>query len=172
MQKLSPLNFSKWIDDHRDLLKPPVGNKMVWEDRDFICMVVGGPNSRTDYHVNQTEEFFHQIEGEMILKMVSPDGEFYDMPIKAGEIFLLPPNTPHSPQRMANSVGLVIERKRPEDMMDKLQWYCKECHNKLYEEEFHLKNIETAFGPVFERYFGKPENYTCSECGTVNGKDV
>ena len=170
MSKLKSLNFMKWIEDHRELLKPPVGNKMVWEDREFIVMVVGGPNSRTDYHVNQGEEFFYQIEGEMTLKLISKEGEFYDCSINAGEIFLLPPNVPHSPQRAENSVGLVIERKRMEDEVDKLSWYCQKCENKIYEESFHLKNIESAFGPVFERFYGVKENHTCEKCGTYNGK--
>lgn len=165
----SPINFQNWINDNRELLKPPVGNKMIWENTDFICMVVGGPNERTDYHVNQTEEFFFQVEGEMVLKIIK-EGEFKDIPIKTGEIYLLPPNTPHSPQRKKDSVGLVIERRRNEKTLDKLQWYCSNCKTKLYEEEFHLINIEKAFGPVFERYFGNLENHTCKSCGTVNGK--
>jgi 3-hydroxyanthranilate 3,4-dioxygenase len=163
-------NFQRWIDDHRHLLKPPVGNKMVWPDREFIVMAVGGPNSRTDYHVNQGEEFFYQLEGEMVLKIITPEGKSQDIAIKAGDIYLLPPNTPHSPQRMDNSVGLVVERKRREGEVDALQWYCEKCTNKLYEEKFQLINIETQFQAVFERYYNS-EHTKCLNCGHVNGRE-
>ncbi|PIP92995.1 MAG: 3-hydroxyanthranilate 3,4-dioxygenase [Bdellovibrio sp. CG12_big_fil_rev_8_21_14_0_65_39_13] len=169
MSSLQPLNFKKWIDDHRDLLKPPVGNKMVWKDRDFIVMVVGGPNARTDFHVNQGEEFFYQLEGNIFLRVVNSDGEIEEVHIKEGDIFLLPPNVPHSPQREAGSIGLVIERKRKSDELDGLQWYCFNCHKKLYEEYFHLTNIETQFGAVFDRFYSS-EHTTCRHCKHVNGK--
>ncbi len=111
MRELKPLNFQKWIDEHRHLLKPPVCNKLVFEDAEFIVMVVGGPNTRKDYHYDEGEEFFYQLEGRMVLKIMQ-DGQLKDIPIEAGEIFLLPARVPHSPQRFENSVGLVIERKR------------------------------------------------------------
>lgn len=160
---MQPLNFQKWIEEHRHLLKPPVGNKMIWEDREFIVMVVGGPNSRTDYHINQGEEFFHQIEGEMVLKVIE-EGKPKDIPIRAGEIFLLPPAVPHSPQRMAGSVGLVIERKRREDELDGFAWYCEKCGRLLYEERIPMKNIEKDLPPVFDRFYGDPSHLKC-ECG-------
>jgi len=169
MSSLQPLNFKKWIDDHRDLLKPPVGNKMIWRDRDFIVMVVGGPNARTDFHVNQGEEFFYQLEGNIFLRVVNSDGEIEEVHIKEGDIFLLPPNVPHSPQREAGSIGLVIERKRKADELDGLQWYCYKCHKKLYEEYFHLTNIETQFGAVFDRFYNS-EFTKCRHCQHVNGK--
>lgn len=169
MSSLQPLNFKKWIEDHRDLLKPPVGNKMIWKDRDFIVMVVGGPNERTDFHVNQGEEFFYQLEGNIFLRIVNSDGIIEEVHIKEGDIFLLPPNVPHSPQREAGSVGLVIERKRKADELDGLQWYCYKCHKKLYEEYFHLINIETQFGAVFDRFY-QSEFTKCRHCQHVNGR--
>ena len=162
------LNFKKWIDENRHLLKPPVGNKVVWKDREFIVMAVGGPNARTDFHVNQSEEFFYQLEGSMILKIMTPAGA-EDVRISAGDIFLLPPNTPHSPQREAGSVGLVIERKRREGEIDGLQWYCEKCNTKLYEEFFKLTNIETQFPAVFERYYAS-SHVECTKCAHVNGR--
>ncbi|MGA9855483.1 MAG: 3-hydroxyanthranilate 3,4-dioxygenase [Gammaproteobacteria bacterium] len=165
MSAMNVLNFHKWIDDNRHLLKPPVGNKCVY-DGDFIVMVVGGPNSRKDYHYDEGPEFFHQIEGEMLLKTMQ-GGRPVDYPIRAGEIFLLPPRVPHSPQRFANSVGLVIERKRLPDEQDGLLWFCERCHSKLYEEYFRLLNIEKDFPPVFDRFFGNLEYRTCKKCGAV-----
>lgn len=165
MGRLSTINFKKWIDENRHLLKPPVGNKMVWEDRDTIVMVVGGPNSRTDYHVNQGEEFFYQVEGDIVLKVID-EGKPVDIPIKEGEIFLLPGGVPHSPQRPANTIGLVIERKRVPDEIDGFVWYCEKCGEKLYEEFFKLDNIVTQFPPIFERFYSNAENCTCKKCGT------
>ena len=160
------LNFMQWIDEHREVLKPPVCNKLVFEDGEFIVMVVGGPNARKDYHYDEGEEFFYQIEGEMLLKTMQ-DGKPVDIPIKAGEIFLLPTRVPHSPIRYDNSVGLVIERKRLPGEKDGLMWFCENCHEKLYEEYFVLKDIENDFPPVFDRYFGSIENRTCKNCRTI-----
>ena len=163
----TPINFHRWIEDNRHLLKPPVGNKCIWKDGEFICMVVGGPNSRTDYHYEEGPEFFYQVEGDMLLKVME-DGQPRDIPIREGEIFLLPPRVPHSPQRYANTVGLVIERERLPDEQDGLLWYCEDCHHKLYEEYFHLEDIETQFPPVFQRFYGSEALRTCERCGHLN----
>ena len=102
MPSLQALNFKKWIDEHRHLLKPPVGNQQIWADREFMVTVVGGPNARRDFHVNQGEEFFYQLEGDIQLHVLV-DGKREVVPIREGEIFLLPPNVPHSPQRPPNT---------------------------------------------------------------------
>lgn len=159
-----PLNFKTWIDEHRHLLKPPVGNQQIWADRDFMVTVVGGPNARKDYHINEGEEFFYQLEGDMNLRLLV-DGMPKDFPIRAGEIFLLPPKVPHSPQRPANTVGLVIERRRRPEELDGLMWVCEKCNTKLYEEFFHLTDIVTQMQPVFERFFSNEKNCTCKKCG-------
>lgn len=161
-----PIDFARWIAEHRELLKPPVGNKCVYNG-DFIVMVVGGPNQRTDYHWDEGPEFFYQVEGEMVLR-VQEDGRTRDIPIRAGEVFYLPPRIPHSPQRMPDSIGLVVERKRLPHELDGLQWYCERCNTKLYEEFFNLVNVETDFPPVFERFYRSVENRTCRACGHLN----
>lgn len=166
MAVIPPLNFQQWIDEHRHLLKPPVGNAKVYEDTDFIVMVVGGPNARKDYHYNEGEEFFYQLEGDVTVKIID-DGVPKDIHIRQGDIFLLPPRTPHSPQRPANTIGLVIERKRTEQELDAFMWFCEQCGNKLYEEYLPLKDIVTQLPPLFERYWGALEHRTCSKCGTV-----
>ncbi len=158
------INLKNWIAENRQLLKPPVGNKCVWENREFIVMIVGGPNTRTDYHVNLSEEFFYQLEGDIVLKVID-NGKPLDISIKEGEIFLLPANTPHSPRRPANTVGLVIERQRKETEIDALQWYCEKCGEKLYEEQFKLTDITGQFQPIFERFFNSDAG-TCKKCGT------
>jgi len=159
-------NLQHWIDSHRHLLRPPVGNKCI-QDGDFIVMIVGGPNRRSDYHVEDGPEFFHQLEGEMVLR-IQEDGRPRDIPIRAGEVFYLPPKVPHSPQRLPDSIGLVIERKRLPGERDGLLWFCERCNHKLYEEYFALENIETQFPAVFERYYGSLAARTCTACGHVN----
>jgi len=166
MSLLPPLHLQRWIEENRHLLKPPVGNKCI-VDGDFIIMIVGGPNARTDYHLDEGPEFFYQLEGEMVLK-VQDDGVARDIPIHAGELFYLPPRVPHSPQRMEASIGLVIERKRLPHEKDGLQWYCENCNHKLYEEFFLLDSIEHDFPPVFNRFYGSKEARTCDQCGHLN----
>ncbi|GAB1307526.1 3-hydroxyanthranilate 3,4-dioxygenase [Urechidicola sp. KH5] len=166
MGLVSPINFKAWIEEHRHLLKPPVANKVVWDNGEFIVMVVGGPNSRKDYHYNETPEFFYQVEGDIVLKVID-EGVQKDIEIKEGEIFLLPAKVPHSPQRKANTVGLVIEYPRPYGVKDGLQWYCENCDNKLYEEPFTLDNIETDMPVIFDAYYSDESKRTCASCGTV-----
>ncbi len=162
-----PFDIKKWIDENRHLLKPPVGNKQIWtEVDDFIVMVVGGPNARKDYHYNESEEFFYQLEGDVEVG-IQEDGKAVTIPIKAGEIFLLPPRVPHSPRRGANTVGIVIERKRKETEKDGLLWFCENCNEKLYEEYFALDNIMTQFQGVFERFYASESHRTCKKCGHV-----
>ena len=161
-----PFNFKQWIDEHRHLLKPPVGNQCVYADDDFIVMVVGGPNSRKDYHWDEGEELFYQLEGDIKVQ-IQEDGKPVEVPIREGEMFLLPPRIPHNPIRSANTVGLVIERKRHEGELDGLLWFCENCNNKLYEEYFQLADITTQFQGVFAKFYGSEELRTCKNCGAV-----
>jgi 3-hydroxyanthranilate 3,4-dioxygenase len=166
MRPTKPLPLSRWIEDNRERLRPPVCNKLIFEDAEFIVMAVGGPNSRQDYHVDPGEEFFYQIEGDMLLKTVQ-DGEFVDIPIREGEVYLLPAGVPHSPQRFADTVGLVIERPRLPDEQDGFVWYCDGCGGTLYEEFFHLDDIESQLPPVFDRFYADPQNRLCEDCGHI-----
>lgn len=161
-----PFNFRRWIDEHRHLLRPPVGNAKVYEDGDFIIMVVGGPNARKDYHFNEGEEFFYQIEGDITVKIID-EGKPRDMVIREGDIFLLPPQIPHSPRRPAHTTGLVIERKRETEELDAFMWYCEHCGNKLYEEYLPLTDIVSQLPPIFDRFWNDMSKRTCSVCGTV-----
>jgi 3-hydroxyanthranilate 3,4-dioxygenase len=166
MYTLQGFNFRDWIDEHRHLLKPPVGNRQVFENAEFIVMVVGGPNARKDYHFNEGEEFFYQVEGDITLKVID-DGTPRDIPIREGDIFLLPARVPHSPQRPADTVGLVIERKRLPGEKDGFMWFCEECGEKLYDEYFTLENIVTQLPPIMQRFFASEEHRTCGSCGAV-----
>ena len=166
MRALIPININQWIATNRHLLRPPVGNKVVYQDGEFVIMVVGGPNARKDFHVDPAEEFFYQLEGEMVLRVVEAS-RIVDLPLRAGDILLLPAQVPHSPQRFANSVGLVIERRRRAGELDGLQWYCEHCERLLYQDFFPLTDIETQFPPVFNRFFGSLSLRTCKHCHAV-----
>jgi len=166
-----PFNITKWIDEHRHELKPPVGNRNLYQDAgDYIVMVVAGPNARKDFHYNETEELFYQLEGDIIVK-IQEDGKPVDIAIREGEMFLLPARVPHSPIRPEGSVGLVIELKRDEKNTDGLLWFCENCNNKLHESYFHLTNIEKDFIPRFKEFYASNEMRTCPECGSVMEAD-
>jgi 3-hydroxyanthranilate 3,4-dioxygenase len=166
MQSLTAFNLQSWIDGHRDKLRPPVCNQQVFEENDFIVMIVGGPNVRDDYHIDEGPEFFYQLEGEMLLRTIQDD-ERRDIRIGAGEVLLLPPCVPHSPQRFADTVGLVIERKRLDHELDGFVWYCDKCNNKLYEEYLYIDDIVGQLPPVFERFYSSHAHRTCDRCGAV-----
>ncbi|THG99130.1 hypothetical protein EW026_g3161 [Hermanssonia centrifuga] len=138
-----PLNFPKWIAENSHLLKPPVNNFCPYHGKDFIVMVVGGPNERNDYHVNETEEWFYQYKGGMLLRVVDDD-EFRDIRIEEGEMFLLP---------------------------DRLRWYCKSAsHAKptiIREESFHVTDLGSQLKPIIENWMAHEESRKCKECGTV-----
>ncbi len=165
----APFNLKKWIDENRSLLKPPVGNQCIYKDAEnFIVMVVGGPNARKDYHYNESEELYYQVEGNIELKIID-DGKQRTIPINEVDMFLLPPQTPHSPQRPANTVGLVIEKVREdeEDEKDAFMWFCENCGNKLYEEFVFVKDIVKQLPPIMERFNSNKELHTCKKCGWV-----
>jgi 3-hydroxyanthranilate 3,4-dioxygenase len=167
MSLRKPFNFKAWIDENRHLLKPPVGNQQVFKgNEDFIVMVVGGPNSRKDFHYNEGEEFFFQLEGDITLRLYI-DGAIEEVPIKEGDIFLLPPKIPHSPQRGPNTVGLVLERYRREGELDGFHWYCEKCSHKLYEEYFPMTDIVQQLPLMMKKYYGSLELRTCKACGHV-----
>lgn len=166
MKVASPLNLKKWIDEHRHLLKPPVGNQVVYKDTEFIIMVVGGPNCRKDFHYNEGEEFFYQLEGDMNLPIIE-DGKVRNIEIKEGEIFMLPPRVPHSPQRKANTIGLVVERAREAKEMDSCMWYCESCSNELHKATFHCSDIVTQLPVLMQSFYDDINLRTCKKCGTV-----
>jgi 3-hydroxyanthranilate 3,4-dioxygenase len=167
--RLHAFNFQKWIDENQHLLKPPVGNKKVFEDGGMTVMVVGGPNERCDYHDDPVEEFFYQLRGDMVLKVVD-DGKFYDVPIRQGEVFLLPPHVRHSPQRpQPGSVGLVVEPKRyPDDPLDGFEWYCFECGALVHRVEVTVEHLVRDLPPLYEAFYADAEARKCKQCGAIH----
>jgi len=163
-----PFNLNKWVEENRGLLKPPVGNKNFYKEADdYIVMVVAGPNARKDYHYNQTEELFYQIEGTIEVH-VQDEGEKKIMELGPGDMYLHPAGIPHSPIRSEGSIGLVIERKRDKlNIEDGLLWFCDNCNHKLYEVRFPLNDIEKDFLKHFKHFYNSKELRTCDNCGTV-----
>jgi 3-hydroxyanthranilate 3,4-dioxygenase len=170
--RLAAFNFTRWIEDHQHLLKPPVGNQLVWKEADLLVTVVGGPNKRTDYHDDPVEEFFYQLKGNAVLK-VNDQGDFYDIPLREGDIFMLPPHVRHSPQRPEEgSVCLVVEPKREEGQIDAFEWYCFNCHHLVYRAELQLTSIVDDLPRVYNSFYASEEARTCLACGTLHpGKE-
>jgi len=166
MAQLFPYNLKQWVEQNREQLRPPVGNKMVWRDTELLVMVVGGPNRRKDFHVEEGEEFFYQIEGDITLRIIE-DGNPRDIPVREGEIFLLPPRVPHSPQRPENTVGLVIERVRRPGELDHLVWFCDDCGKQLHDAAFELEDLGKQLKPIIENYYADESLRTCKHCGAV-----
>jgi 3-hydroxyanthranilate 3,4-dioxygenase len=163
------LNFDKWISEHEHLLKPPVNNKQMWERTgDFIVMVVGGPNLRTDFHVDPYEEWFYQVRGSMHVNILTLDGPAR-VDVREGDMWLMPAFTPHSPQRPEpGSIGLVIERIREEGTLEKFQWYCLDCHALVYEAELQVRDIVADLPPVFQEFYADERARTCGACGALH----
>ncbi|MGV1794803.1 3-hydroxyanthranilate 3,4-dioxygenase [Rhizobium lusitanum] len=168
MTRLSAFNLQKWIDEHRHLLQPPVGNQQIWKDGNLMVTIVGGPNRRTDYHDDPSEEFFYQLKGDMVLKLY--DGkEFYDVQIREGDVFLLPAHVRHSPQRpQEGSIGLVIEAVREEGALDAVEWYCFECTTLVHRAEVDLESIVDDLPPLYAKFYADEKLRTCPKCGTIH----
>jgi len=166
MRLTPPFNLQLWIERHRELLKPPIGNKLLFEDGGFIVMAVAGPNVRKDYHHDPGDELFYQLEGDIVLKTVQ-DNRLVDIPILAGDIFLLPAGVPHSPRRPDGSVGLVVERRRGADELDGFSWYCEHCGHCLHVTWLPVAHIDTELPGIFARFYADPMLRTCRVCGAV-----
>jgi 3-hydroxyanthranilate 3,4-dioxygenase len=163
-----PFNLNAWIEENRHLLKPPVGNQQIYKGNDdYIVMIVGGPNGRKDYHWEDGEELFYQIEGDISVKIIDEEGRPDTIHIREGEMFLLPPRIPHSPQRPANTIGLVIERYRKPGEIDKLMWFCENCNHKLHEASFPLQDIGAQIKAAIQAFMADENLRTCKNCGTV-----
>ena len=168
-----PLNFGRWLDDNAHRLKPPVGNQQIWQDADFMVTVVGGPNGRSDFHDDPTEEYFHQFKGNAHL-LLWDRGRYERVDLKEGDIFLLPPHVHHSPQRPEpGSLCLVIERQRPAGADDAFQWCCASCGTVIQRLMVTLQSIVDDLPPLYQRFYDSDvEARRCTQCGEIHpGQD-
>ncbi|KAJ1918146.1 3-hydroxyanthranilic acid dioxygenase [Mycoemilia scoparia] len=164
-----PFDFHGWLKEHGHTLKPPVGNAIVAEGDDYLVMVVGGPNARSDFHLNDTEEWFYQIKGDIIVKIVDPDtNQFQEIPVKEGHMLIVPRNVPHCPIRFADTIGLVMERKRLPHQIDKMRWYCEQCNKVIYEKAFHCKDLVGDLVDIIKNYQRDEDLRKCDSCGNIN----
>lgn len=168
MSIAAPFNLHQWLNENRETLKPPVGNRNLYkESDDYIVMVVAGPNARADYHYNETEELFYQLEGNIRVH-IQENGEKKTMELGPGDMYLHPARIPHSPERLPGSIGLVVERKRSgSGMKDGLLWYCNHCNHLLHEVYFELQDIEKDFLSHFRHFYNAEHLRTCAHCGEV-----
>ncbi len=163
-----PLNLMNWLAENRRHLKPPMGEGRVFEETsDFVVSMVSGPCRRKDYHVSPHEELFLQMQGELAIWVRDDDGVVHEVAVAAGELFALPANVPHSPQRAEGSVGLVIERRRRGAEDDTLRFYCDRCNSSVYEEGFSLDDAQEALADILERFWEDATLRTCRKCGAV-----
>ncbi len=161
----APVDLDRWVAENRHLMKPPVGNKYLYSGKDFFAMIIAGPNARNDFHMTNSEEFFIQLKGDIIVRIRDKDG-VRDVPVRQGETFFVPPNVPHSPQRGPGTVGLVIERRRPEHETEHLMFFCQKCDELVYDKEFACKDIVQHFAQAMEDFWADPALCTCKKCGT------
>lgn len=168
-----PFKFNDWIERNQDQLKPPVANKQLFDDQtDMVVMIVGGPNMRVDFHDDPVEEFFYQLRGDMVLK-IAENNAIYDIPIREGDVFMLPPHVRHSPQRpVPGSVGLVVEGNRQPTQPDGFEWFCFSCGALVHRVEVQITDIVKDLPPLFDAFYQSQENRTCPQCGQVHpGKE-
>ena len=160
----APINISRWVDEHRGELKPPVGNKYLYDGNDFFVMVIGGPNARNDFHVSNSEEYFYQLKGDIVVR-IREGGAIKDVPVREGETIFIPGNVPHAPTRPPGTVGVVVERRRPPGETEHLQFYCENCDELVYDKEFDCKDIVQHFSQAMEEFWAEASLSTCKGCG-------
>jgi 3-hydroxyanthranilate 3,4-dioxygenase len=164
MAVMPPINLAKWVEENRHLLKPPVGNRYLYNGRDFFVMVIAGPNARNDFHVVDSEEYFYQVKGE--IKVRIREGErIVDYPLREGETFFIPANVPHCPMRPPNTIGVVVERVRPPGEMEHIVFYCEGCGSLVEDIHFDCRDIVEHFSQTMEAFWRDDARRTCRKCG-------
>jgi 3-hydroxyanthranilate 3,4-dioxygenase len=181
-------HLESWYQANEHLFSPPVCNKLMHK-KQLSVMFVGGPNTRTDFHIEEGSEFFWMVKGNMQLPTIQ-QGKLKVVHIREGEVFLLPSRVPHSPQRPETgrydrrcfccvclfilffkpppdrSLGLVVERERYKESdppeLDCLRYYVDfaTCETVLWERFFHCWDLGRDLVPVVQAYFASDEYKT------------
>lgn len=162
----SPVHMKQWIEKYRKELRPPIGNKVVWEDHELVVMMIAGPNSRKDFHIDPSPEFFYQVEGDITLRVIEK-GKQKDIVVREGEMFLLPSKVPHHPIRPADTLGLVIERKRKPTEKENFVWFCEKCKKQLAQYKVFVKSIDKDLPGILADFYKNETKRTCKHCGHV-----
>ena len=161
---MPPINITRWVEENRDKLRPPVGNQYLYDGEGFFVMVIGGPNARNDFHLTDSEEYFYQLKGDVVVRVIE-DGQPRDIPLREGETFFIPGGVPHSPIRPPNTIGIVVELRRPTGETEHLQFYCENCGKLVYDKEFDCADIVQHFSRAMEEFWADPQLSTCKVCG-------
>ncbi len=161
---LKNFNLHQWIEENR---QDWGRRRTIWEDSDFIAFVTRGPNNRSDFHINPGDEIFYQLEGELNLHYMTPEKKHEIAILKAGELFLLPGNVPHSPRRKEKSWTFVIERKRSPEELDRFVWFCEKCNTQLYETTVRFDEPSDAVKQAYEAMKTEIKLRTCPQCGQI-----
>jgi len=164
---LTAFNLQRWIEGNKDAFRPPVANKEVWPESEFIFQIIRGPNSRNDFHIDPGDEIFYQLEGTIRVDVVEPDGTRKENILHQGDVLLVPAGVPHSPRRPAGTWGLVVERKRRLDELDGIVWFCEVCNAELYHSQFSCTNIETEVRAAIDDFYADESRRTCRSCGSL-----
>lgn len=165
MQSCQPaIDLMGWIAEHKGEFKPPVANKYLYDGRDFFVMVIVGPNARNDFHQVDSEEYFYQVKGDIKVRIREGD-RIVDYPVREGETFFIPPNVPHSPMRPPNTIGVVVERRRPPGEKEHIIFYCGQCEALVEDILFDCRDIVDHFRDTMEAFWKDDARRTCRKCG-------
>mgnify|MGYP000945832915 CR=1 FL=1 len=168
-----PRNLLGWVDANRARLKPPVNNAALYPDGNYIINMVGGGNTRTDFHHNPTEEIFHQIKGTAYIE-IWDRGKFDRVDLREGDVWLMEANLHHSPQRPdPNGLCFLVELRRPKGVLDSFNWYCPRCATLVWGSSVELQDLVADLPRTFEVFYALNDTErTCRHCGTVHpGRD-
>src|SRR5436190_12953461 len=159
-----PIDLENWIEENRGKFKPPVSNRYLYDGRDFFVMVIKGPNARNDFHLVDSEEYFYQLKGDIKVRIREGD-RIVDHIVRQGETFFIPPNVPHSPQRPPDTIGVVVERRRPPGEKEHVIFYCENCGALVQDIHFDCADIVEHFSQAMLDFWNDDARRTCKKCG-------
>jgi 3-hydroxyanthranilate 3,4-dioxygenase len=168
METFSAYHLKRWVEENRDLFDPPYKtNRVLVHHKDFIVMILHGPNVRLDFHLEPADEFFYQVKGDIELHIKSENEHRQVIRIREGEIFLCPGSVPHSPRRGAGTWGLVIERKRGPAELEEFIWFCEKCDQRVLSRTVTQGNVAAQVTEIYEAFNADARLRTCKRCGYI-----